>query len=63
MKYYDKKNKRLIMFQERANSEFWDKHWQSDNFVEKVKLGIKNRFIKKITKKYLSPASKILEGG
>ncbi|MHA1440152.1 MAG: class I SAM-dependent methyltransferase [Promethearchaeota archaeon] len=63
MKYYDEKNKRLIIFQEKANSEFWDKHWQSDNFVEKVKLGERNSFIKKITKKYLTQASKILEGG
>ena len=63
MKYYDGKNKRLIIFQEKANSEFWDKHWQLDNFVEKVKLGAKNRFIKKITKKYLAPGTKILEGG
>jgi len=58
MKYYDEKNKRLIIFQEKANSEFWDKHWQSDNFVEKVKLGAKNRFIKKITKKVFNPRFK-----
>lgn len=63
MKYYNVKNKRLIMLEEKANSDYWDKHWQSNNFVEKVKLGAKNRFIKKITKKYLTPASKILEGG
>ena len=63
MKYYDEKNKRLIMFQEKANPDFWDKHWQSNNFVEKVKIGEKNRFIRKITKKYLTPGTKILEGG
>ncbi len=33
MKYYDEKNKRLIMFQEKANPEFWDKHWHMDNFI------------------------------
>ena len=33
MKYYDGKNKRLIKFQEKANPDFWDKHWQSDNFI------------------------------
>lgn len=63
MKYYDDKKKRLIIFQGKANPEFWDKHWQSDNFIEKVKLGVKNRLIKKITKKYLTPGTKILECG
>ena len=63
MKIYDKENKRIIVFEEKATSEFWDKHWQTDNFIEKVKAGKDNKFVKKFTTKFLKPKAKILEGG
>jgi len=63
MKLYDKENKRLVVFEEKATPDFWDKHWQLDDFVQKVKSGKKNRFIKKFTKRFLKPRAKILEGG
>ena len=62
-KFYDKKNRRLIIFQEKASSEFWDRHWQLGNFDKKVVKGKENRFIKKITNQFLFPGQKILEGG
>jgi len=63
MKFYDKGNKRIIIFEKLATYEFWDKQWQTDNFAEKVKAGKNNRFIKKFTSKFLQPGEKILEGG
>lgn len=63
MKYYDKKNERLIMYKQKADSEYWDSHWELDNFKERVKAGKNNRLVIKITKKYLPPSAKILEGG
>ncbi|MDA2922512.1 class I SAM-dependent methyltransferase [Patescibacteria group bacterium AH-259-L07] len=63
MKLYDKKNKRILMFEERATPHHWDAHWDTDNFIEKVKAGKNNRFIKKFTTKFLNPGAKILEGG
>ena len=63
MKVYDRENKRLMIFEQKATSEFWDKHWQVNNFIKKVESG-KNKFlIKRFTKKFLRPGSKILEGG
>lgn len=62
-KFYDKKNRRLIIFQEKASSEFWDRHWQLGNFDKKVVKGKENKFIKKITNQFLFPGQKILEGG
>jgi len=63
MKFYDKKNKRLIMFKQRASSEYWDKHWESTDFIKKVKSGKNNLSLKRFTKKFLTLNSKILEGG
>lgn len=63
MKLYDKKTKRIVMFKERATAEFWDKHWQIENFVERVRKGKKNRIMRKYTTKFLKPRAKILEGG
>lgn len=63
MRLYDEKNKRLIVLGKNATSEFWDAHWQKDDFVEKIKQGRNNRLVKKFTNKYLKPGLKILEGG
>lgn len=63
MKLYDKKNKRLVVLEQRADKKYWDKHWEIHNLVEKVRGGKKNRLVKKFTSKFLKPESKILEGG
>ncbi|MGR3292442.1 MAG: class I SAM-dependent methyltransferase [Candidatus Scalindua sp.] len=63
MKLYDEENKRLIILEQEANSEYWDKHWQTDRFLEKVTVSKNNRFVKKFTKKLLQLGSKVIEGG
>ena len=63
MKFYDKKNKRLVLFEQKANSGYWNRHWQVSDIVKNVKLGKNNRLIKKFTNKFLKPGTKILEGG
>ncbi len=63
MKIYDKKNKRLILLEKKANSEFWDKHWELKISLLKLKKVKNNRFIRKFTNKFLSPGVKVLEGG
>ena len=63
MKFYDRKNKRLIMVEQKADSEHWDKHWHLDDFVGRVKAGKDSRLVRKFTKKFLPAGSKILEGG
>jgi len=63
MKLYDRENKRLVVFEEKATNKFWDKHWEIGNFKKEVKSGKNNWFIKKITNNFLKPKAKILEGG
>jgi SAM-dependent methyltransferase len=63
MKLYDKKNKRLILIDKKADSGFWDAHWQTDNFIKEVKSGINNKLVKNITDKCLYRGAKVLEGG
>lgn len=50
MKLYDKENKRLGVFEEKATPDFWDKHWQLDDFVQKVKSGKKIGLLKNLQK-------------
>ena len=63
MKLYDKVNQRLILFKQKADSHYWNKHWQTADLTGKVKAGKNNRFIKNFTAKFLKPGAKILEGG
>jgi len=63
MKLYDKENNRLVILEQKSTSEFWDKHWDEGNFIEKVKRGKNNRLVKKFTIKFLKSGTKILEGG
>jgi len=64
-KYFDKKNNRLVFIEEKADSKFWDRHW--DNYkknLEKIrKKKVYRGFVVKYTNKFLKPGSKILEGG
>lgn len=65
MKYFDYKNNRLLFFNEEATPQYWDKHWENDNFRKIVRNGKKNRMILAETKKFLGrpKGQKILEGG
>lgn len=63
MKFYDKKNKRLAVFEESATSQFWDKHWQINDVDFDVKQGKRNWFVKRYTTKFLDKGFRILEGG
>lgn len=63
MKFFDQKNKRLILFRKEATAECWDEHWQGDDLIDKIRAGKNNRLVRKFTFKFLEPGSKILEGG
>ncbi|MFH0853288.1 MAG: class I SAM-dependent methyltransferase [bacterium] len=62
MKYYDVKNRRLAIFEQKATSHFWDDHWDKDDLQKKFNVNRKS-FIIKTTEKYLESGTKILEGG
>ena len=60
--YYDKKNKKLLVFQKKADSIFWGDHWGENIVVEDV-VNCRNRLVKYITLKFLKPKARVLEGG
>lgn len=65
MKYYDKKNKRLVYVSNKATSNFWDEQWSKKdiNQIYSQKIYSFDPLIK-FTKKYLpNKKSIILEGG
>lgn len=65
-KYYDSENKRLVYIGRRADSEMWNDRWdhESLNKLYSPKKSSRTRMtIQNITKKYLGPGSRILEGG
>ena len=61
-RYYDSKFNRLIYVDKAATDQFWDEHWQMDDFRKAI-TSTPNSWVAKITKKYLSIGSRILEGG
>lgn len=63
MRYYDTKNKRLVYIEEKATPEFWDRQWEDEKLKRSILTGSKDRFVFPITKRYLKPGAKILEGG
>lgn len=62
IRYFDSANDRLVYVNTAATSNYWDEHWESDDFEKLVKVS-NNPFIVNNTKKYLEKGSKILEGG
>ena len=61
-KIYDKYSDRLVFLDRTASSEFWDDQWEvtaEETFKHPPRF---NSFVK-VSKKYLSSNSKILEGG
>lgn len=65
MKYFDEKNCRIIFENQKATSDFWDKHWDTADFRNSILSGKNDNFVSKFTKKFISPhmSKKILEGG
>lgn len=62
MRYYDRKNNRLIYIGNSSDDEYWDNHWEDKDFKQKVKIG-RNLLVSFYTKKYLPKESTVLEGG
>lgn len=60
-RYYDPSIKALVYYREEATPQFWDDHWQRYALGKAVKT--KSRMVNAVTRKYLHPASRILEGG
>ena len=61
---HDKENKRLVYIGESATPDFWDSHWDAENFKEMVKREKNNRFVLRTMRKYIPDKEvKILEGG
>lgn len=63
MRYYDQKEHRLIYIEEQATPEFWDRQWEDEKLKKSILAGVKEHFVYPITKRYLKPGAKILEGG
>ncbi len=63
MRYFDQEQKRLIYIEENATPEFWDRQWEDEKLKKSILAGAKERFVYPITRHYLKPGSKILEGG
>jgi len=63
MKYYDKKNNRLVFVEKKASNTFWDNLWNKNDFIKIVKKWPSLIFFKRDTAKYLKPNKniKILE--
>lgn len=61
-RYYDKQQKQLIYFENSATPDFWDKHWNVDNFRITIQGYKNNKFILENTRRYLKKGT-ILEGG
>jgi len=57
MKYYINKCKCIVFISNKADQDFWDSHWNSNNVIEKTKFtNTDNLFIPTI-KKYLNPGA------
>ena len=59
--FYDQQKKSLVYLAQSATPEFWDKHWEAEDFVRSIMQY--NRFLSKITNKFLQIGSTVLEGG
>lgn len=61
--YFDGSNDRLVMFEQESTAEFWNQLWDKGRLKERIFRGLKDPMIKSVTRKYLKPQAKILEGG
>jgi len=61
-KFYNSKDNCLLYIKSKANNVYWDDHWNSDNLKRDIQES-QSPLVVKHTKKYLTRASKLLEGG
>jgi len=61
-RYYDNRSRTLICCEKRADSEFWDEHWDVADFKQQVERAAENRFIPRTTRLFLEKG-RVLEGG
>ncbi len=62
MNFYEKKYKRIVVIDRKADSNFWDSHWDKENLSTMMTRG-GSRIVNKFTKRFLKKGSRILEGG
>ena len=63
-KVYDKKNKHLLFFLDKATPEFWDKWWSKELELNNELLSVRNTWASRIVEQYIEPSEGlILEGG
>jgi SAM-dependent methyltransferase len=62
-KLYDRSNNRIVVFDNAADHEFWDRHWKSLNLEHEIVSGGKNSLVIRFTKRFLPIGARILEGG
>ena len=61
---FDRENKRLVCINQKATPDFWEKHWDNQDFSQTLLQGRDNRFILKTLQKYIPDGKgKIIEGG
>jgi SAM-dependent methyltransferase len=66
IRYFDKKNNRLVYIGSASNDKFWDNIWNVEDLgklIKEVKDPALYNEIIKTTKKYLPIGSRVLEGG
>lgn len=63
MRYYDRTLGQLVYIEERATPDFWDRQWEDEKLKKSILAGGQEHFVYQHTRKYLSPGTKILEGG
>jgi len=50
---FDRENKRLVCINQKATPDFWEKHWDNQDFSQTLLRGRDNRFILKTLQKYI----------
>ena len=64
MKYFDKKENRLVFIEQAPTEAFWSGHWLEDaNFSQRIIMGAGFGIIKKYTEKFIKKPAKVLDAG
>ena len=61
-RFYDEDKQRLIYISQSATEDFWDQHWETEDFRKAV-TATPNSWVAKKTADFLQKGSRILEGG
>ena len=61
-RFYDEDKQRLIYISQAATEDFWDQHWQTEDFRKAV-TATPNSWVAKTTSCLLPKGSQVLEGG